>query len=346
MNTTPALPFRRRIGPALTLVLLAPLCAEVLPGATRLSSIFVLPIEMAIWGGGALLIREARRHLGLGWLHTLFLAFGLVLIEECLVQQTSLAPLVIQIVQGEPYARAFGLNYLYFLWALGYEAAFVVFVPILLTELVFRDRREQAWLRKPGRIVTGVIFVVACLPAWYSWTQIARVKIFHQPPFTPPPVAIALSVLALVALMLMALAPMRRNFQALRRPLAPPSPWVLAVCGFIAATLWYCLVVLAFRLRPEFPPGIAVAVGLAIAVATLYLLPRYAADARWNDGHRLGIILGTLFGSMCVSFAGFLEGAAPLDLYGKIVLDLIAAVLLVWLAVSRRGAAAAAAHAS
>jgi hypothetical protein len=336
MNTTPALPFRRRIGPALTLVLLAPLCAEVLPGATRLSSIFVLPIEMAIWGGGALLIREARQHLRLGWLHTLFLAFGLVLIEECLVQQTSLAPLVIQIVPGEPYARAFGLNYLYFLWALGYEATFVVFVPILLTELVFRDRRDQPWLRRPGRIVTGVVFLFACIPAWYSWTQIARVKIFHQPPFTPPAAAVALSVLALVALMLMALAPMRRNFQALRRPLAPPSAWVLGVCGFIAATLWYFLVVLAFRLRPEFPPGIAVATGLAISVATLYWLPRFAADPRWSDAHRLGIILGTMFGSMCVSFAGFIEGAAPLDLYGKIVLDVIAAVLLVWLALSRR----------
>lgn len=336
MNTTPALPFRRRIGPALTLVLLAPLCAEVLPGATRLSSIFVLPIEMAIWGGGALLIREARRHLRLGWLQTLFLAFGLVLIEECLVQQTSLAPLVIQIVQGEPYARAFGVNYLYFLWALGYEATFVVFVPILLTELVFRDRRESAWLRTPGRIVTGVIFVLACIPAWFTWTQIARVKVFHQAPFTPPAAALAVSLLALVALLVMALSPMRRHFQAPRRPLSPPSPWVLGVCGFIAAAVWYCLVVLAFRLKPEFPPGIAVGTGIAIAAATLYLLPRFAAAARWGDAHRLGIILGTLFGSMCISFAGFIEGAAPLDLYGKIVLDSIAAVLLVWLAVCRR----------
>src|SRR5262249_38818207 len=132
MNTTPTLPFRRRIGPALTLVLLAPLIAEVLPGATRLSSISVFPIELAIWGGGALLIREARRHFQLGWLQTLFLGIGLVLIEECLVQQTSLAPVVVKIVPGEDYARAFGLNYLYFLWAMFYEVAYVVFVPIVL----------------------------------------------------------------------------------------------------------------------------------------------------------------------------------------------------------------------
>jgi hypothetical protein len=43
---------------------------------------------------------------------------------------------------------------------------------------------------------------------------------------------------------------------------------------------------------------------------------------------------------MTVSFAGFIYGAAPLDLYGKILLDVIAAVLLVWLAASRRGSTA------
>ena len=340
MNTTLALPFRRRIGPALTLVLLAPLIAEVLPGATRISALFVLPIEMAIWGGGALLIREARRHFGLGWLQTLFLAVGLVLIEECLVQQTSLAPLVIHIVPGEDYARAFGLNYLYFLWALGYEAAYVVFLPILLTELIFRERRDAPWLRKPGRMITAAIFVLACIQAWFTWTQIARVKVFHQAPFTPPAVALAISALALATLLVLALAPVRRHFQWARRPLGPPSPWVLGVCGCIAAVLWYAEMLLAFRLRPQFPPGIAVLAGIAFVLAIIYLLPRFAAHPRWNDAHRLGIILGTVLGSMTVSFVGFIYGAAPLDLYGKILLDVIAAVLLVWLALSRRGSTA------
>ena len=48
------LPLWRRALPALALVLMAPLLAEVLPGATRFSSLFVLPIEMCVWGGGAL----------------------------------------------------------------------------------------------------------------------------------------------------------------------------------------------------------------------------------------------------------------------------------------------------
>src|SRR6186997_699743 len=111
------LPLRRRIGPALTLMFLAPLVSEVLPGATRVSALFVFPIEVCIWGGGALLIREAARRFGLGWLHMLFL------------------------------------------WALGYEATFVVFVPIMLTELIFRSRRDEPWLRLAGVITVSIIFI-------------------------------------------------------------------------------------------------------------------------------------------------------------------------------------------
>ncbi len=50
-----------RVAPALLLALLAPLFAEVLPGATRFSSVFVFPIEMAVWGGGAVLARAGAQ---------------------------------------------------------------------------------------------------------------------------------------------------------------------------------------------------------------------------------------------------------------------------------------------
>ncbi len=87
----------RRIMPAVTLVLLAPLVSEVLPGATRFSVLFVLPVEMCVWGGGALLIREAVRRWRLGWLNMLLLALALAIAEECLIQQTSLAPMFLQL---------------------------------------------------------------------------------------------------------------------------------------------------------------------------------------------------------------------------------------------------------
>jgi hypothetical protein len=330
------LPLRRRVGPALTLMFLAPLIAEVLPGATRVSALFVYPIEVCIWGGGALLIREAARRFDLGWLHMLFLALALALIEECIVQQTSFAPMVLQIFPGEPFARAFGVNYLYLLWALGYEATFVVFVPIILTELIFRSRRDEPWLRLPGVIAVAVIFIAACFPAWYLWTQIARTKVFNVPVYHPPGETVSIALFTIVLLVLFAIGPSRRRFFSNRRPAKPLVPWVIAAGGFVAAAVWYCLVLLAFGIRPSFPPAIPVMLGSAIVAVVVYLMPRFAAHPAWSDAHRIALVFGTTFGAMVVSFAGFIYGATPLDLYGKIALDVIATVLLSWLAVRLR----------
>src|SRR6516225_7117852 len=178
----------KRALPALTLVLVAPLVAEVLPGATRFSALFVLPVEMCVWGGGALMIRYAVRRWRLGWAHMLALA-------------TSLAPMFIRL-KGETYARAFGVNYVYFLWALVYEAVFVVILPIHLVELIFPDRREELWVSVAGLIVAAVLFFLGAFLAWYSWTQIARPSVFHVPAYNPPPGAILIAMSAIGGLIL------------------------------------------------------------------------------------------------------------------------------------------------
>ena len=320
-------------GPAWTLVLLAPLIAEVLPGATRVSAIFVFPIEVAIWGGGALLIREAVRRWRLGWLNMMFLAFALTIAEEFLIQQTSVAPMVVQIFPGEPFARAWGVNYVYFLWALFYESVFVVFVPIVLTELIFRSRRDVPWLKTWSAWMVGVILVLACFPAWYSWTQIARPHVFHVPVFNPPLIHVLLSSLTMVGLISAAIGPGRRAMTNVAVPLVPPRPWLLGMGAAIAAAVWYGLCLLAFGIRPQFPPAIAVAIGLAVVFLAIYLLPRFAAHSAWNDTHLLGLTLGSVISTMAVNFFGFIYATSKLDLYGKIILDVTSTILLIWLTV-------------
>jgi hypothetical protein len=86
-----------RMAPALLLAFLAPMFAEVLPGATRFSAIFVFPIELAVWGGGALMARAIVRTRGLGWWSLLLFGLALAIAEEFLIQQTSVAPLVIRL---------------------------------------------------------------------------------------------------------------------------------------------------------------------------------------------------------------------------------------------------------
>lgn len=312
--------------PAITLMLMAPLLTEVLPGATRFSSIFVLPIEMCVWGGGALLIRHALRKYQLGWVSMVLMGLALAIAEECLIQQTSLAPLVIRL-KGQTYARAFGINYVYFLWALIYEPVFVVFLSIYLVELIYPSRRQQTWISRGGMFVVIPLFLIGSLLAWFSWTQIARVKVFHQPAYHPSTVAVIISLAAISLLLYTAF----KIKQSASRPLNPLSPWLLGILGSIWAVLLYGIVLLGFGIDPDFPPLAAIAGALILLVLIpLAFMPRFTAHAGWSHRHQFGIIGGTVIGSMAAGQMGFIDTTGP-DLYFKIGTNIIALILLVLL---------------
>ena len=324
----------RRGIPALTLVLMAPLTAEVLPGATRFSSLFVLPVEMCVWGGGALMIRYVARRWHLGWANIVLLALALAIGEECLIQQTSLAPMILQL-KGVTYARALGVNYVYLLWALVYELLFVVILPIHLVELIFPARREELWVGKAGLVATAVCFFLGSFMAWYSWNRIARPRVFHVPVYDPPLGAILIAAAAIGVLIFLALGPYRHALSGESTPLSPPPPFLLGTAGALWAVLWYGLVLLGFGIAPTFPPAVATGAGVLLAAAILCLLPRWAADSRWRRGHEFGVIFGTMLGSMMAGFIGFI-GSAPVDLYFKILVNLLAVGLLIALGLRRK----------
>ncbi|MGE5814303.1 MAG: hypothetical protein ACM36C_07440 [Acidobacteriota bacterium] len=318
-----------RVAPALALMALAPLVSEVLPGATRFSSLFVFPIEMAVWGGGAVLIRAAVRHWRLGWMNMLLLALALAIAEECLIQQTSLAPLVIQI-KGKVYARAFGINYLYLLWALAYESILVVFVPVALAELIFPHRRTDRWVNRVGALILGILFAAGAFLAWYSWTQIARTVVFHVAPYSPPLVYVLVAAFTIAALVFIAIGPFRLAIARPPVPRRPPAAWAVGLLGATWAVLWYAICLLAFGIAPAVPAVIPMAAGILMLVVILLLVPRWAAHADWVDRYRYAVIFGVMVGAMSAGFVGFI-GSARLDLYFKIIVNLVAVVLLLLL---------------
>lgn len=326
------------IGAALTLMLMSPLLTEVLPGATRFSSIFVLPIEICVWGGGALMIRYAVRRWGLGWSSMLLMALALAIAEECIIQQTSLAPLVIRL-KGETYARALGVNYVYFLWALIYEPTFVVFASIYLVELIFPGRRQRPWISRAGFFVVIPLFLLGGLLAWFSWTRIARPKVFKLDNYNPPPLALLLSFAVIIGLVWVALA--RRRQPAAIKPhpashpvsspaLRAPAPALLFITGTLWASLLFGLVLLGFGIAPSFPPAAAIAGGFILLLTALTFIPKWTSTAGWQHPHLFALLFGVIFGSMAISFLGFIGTTGP-DLYFKVVTNVIAVVLLAML---------------
>jgi hypothetical protein len=281
---------------------------------------------MAVWGGGAVMARALVRLRGLGWWSLLFLGLALSLAEEFLIQQTSVAPMVIRL-KGETWARALDINYVYLIWALAYESVWVVLMPTLATELIFPDRRKEPWLNRAGAIATGLLFLFGCFFAWFTWTQIARTKVFHQPPFTPP---LHWVLVAAVAIAVLIFAALRMPKQPPSRSWRPPWPWLLGIIAAVWAVLWFGLVVLAFGLAPHLP-AVGVAIGaVAIVLLLLIFVPRWAAHAGWSRKHEYAVLAGALSASMLVSFVGFI-GSLNRDFWFKVIIDAAAFVWLVWL---------------
>jgi hypothetical protein len=318
----------QRIGPVVALVLSAPLIAEVLYGATRISVILVFVPEILIWGCGALLIRECVVRSRKGWQSMLLLGLALAVAEEFVIQQTSIAPLVG--LAPHAYGRVWGVNWVYFLWALGYESVWVVLVPVQLAELLFPARRGQAWLRTRGLIIVSIAFVLGARIAWYGWTQRARVTVFHMAPYSPPPLYLVAGI-GLILLFIVGAYALPSGSRGGDDPggHSAPSPWNVGIVICAIGAPWAAFILLGFGFFPAVPFRPVLAGGLVWAVLTFLLMRRWTSSPDWGDAHRFALVFGGILACMLSGFVVFkVGGALRIDWIGKIVLNVTAVAWL------------------
>ena len=281
----------QRIGPIATLLLLSPFIAELLSGATRVSTAYVLVPEIMTWGCGALIIRELVRRWHGGRNSLVLLAPAIAIAEEIIIQQTSLAPLV-WVHSARIYGRFVGVNWVWLLAMIVYESVTVVLLPVQLTELVFRARRNQPWLSTRGLLIAAIVFFSGALLAWFAWTQNYRTRILHLPAYHPP---VAYLVLGFSAIGLLAFAAFEQ-----RKSMPPPraanfrrSPWLVGIAAFILAYPWDFMIALNFNIAPHLPPWIPLAGGTVYVIALFLLVRHFSAGSGWNDRHRFALCAGT-----------------------------------------------------
>ena len=321
----------RRVGPIVALLLLAPIIAEVLFGSTRLSVILVLVPEILTWGCGALLIRECVRRWHKGWQSMLLLGLALAMAQEWVIQQTSISPLVSLAQHG--YGRVWGVNWVYFLWALGYESVWVVLVPVQLVELIFPVRRGEYWLRTRGLIFASITFLLGACVAWYGWTQRARVKIFHMQPYSPSALYLLIGVGAILLLILAAyMLPSGRSQGGDSASHSAPPPWAVGAVIFALGGAWAVFVELGWGVGslPGAPVGLVLAGGLAWAALTFLLVRRWTSSVEWNDARRFALVFGGVLACVLGGFVDYkIGGALRIDWIGKSVFDAAAVAWLV-----------------
>ena len=322
----------RRSSPVITLLLLSPVIGEVLFGATRITTLFVLLPQVGTWGCAAVIIRDLVRRRRRGWFAILLLGLALAIAEECLIQQTSLAPLP-GVDSEHPYGRALGVNWVYFLWALGYESVWIVVLPIQLTELIFPLRRDEPWLKTRGLVISGIIFMIASFVAWYSWTQLYLPQYFPQLAYSVPLSSVVIALATITALAIAALGrqrPSRPNQEATR---CAPGPWLVGLAACALGLSWFGLVLLAFGAAPTVPAAIPITAGIGVAALAYFLIVSVSKSVDWGDSYRVALVFGAMIASMLAGFVILKLGAAPpIDVIGKLVLNLIAVFLLARLA--------------
>jgi len=316
----------RRAAPVVTLLLLSPFISEVLFGATHMTTLFVFVPQMGTWGCGALIIRYLVQHQQRNWTSILLLGIALATAEECVIQQTSLAPLV-GVDPARVYGRILGVNWVYLLWALGYESIWAVVLPVQLTETVFPARRDDSWIGRRGLAIAVTVFVLASVVAWYSWTQVARPQVFHVPSYQPPLRSLLIALTIITVLAVIALVPQSSPRPGQRDARPAPRPWLVGTVTCALSLPWFLLLALAYGAAPALPSVIPIVIGLVLAASVFFLIRCWAAGSSWHDIHRLAAASGALVASMLAGFK--VSGIVlPVDYIGKLVFDGIAILLL------------------
>jgi hypothetical protein len=101
---------------------------------------------------------------------SLLLGIAFAIAEECIILQTSVSPPYQRLLFGSApnasYLGAFGVNWAYLLWAVGYESVWGIMLPIQLTELIFPAWRDDPWLGRWGLVITAIIFLLPSFGIW------------------------------------------------------------------------------------------------------------------------------------------------------------------------------------
>jgi hypothetical protein len=330
---------RRGLSPALVLFFLSPMTAELLTGSAPPAEFFnpfSLLVLTALYGSGAILIRELALRWRKGWptILTLGAAYGIV--EEGLMvksffdpQWTDLGPLGV-------YGRWAEVNWI---WSLGltlFHAVWSIGIPILLVALMFPGRADEPWVgRRMLRFLAGLM----ALDVIFGFLALTP----YRPPALPYVTAL-LTVIGLVALarrMPVEFGAVRRDEGDRARALRP------FLAGLVGAVAFFGL--LWGLPNTGVSPVVTMVLLLSLAGVVVLGLWRGGVRARGDPRSQLALAGGALTFFILLAPLQQLDPAHAVERRGMALVGLAMACLLLCLAWRTRSAehnlAVTAAHA-
>ncbi|WNM41494.1 hypothetical protein RMN56_09170 [Micromonospora halotolerans] len=303
---------RRRLPPAIALLLLAPWAAECSWGGFTLAGMpFVVLVLAPMYGGAALLIRETARRLCLGWPGIVALAAAFGVVQAGLVDQSLFNPGFLAdtefadtqrvaeatMVPGLGFSARQAADYV------GNHVALSICGPIALVESYLgAGRRLRPWLSRPGLVVVALL--------WLGGSLLVFADDGGRKNFLAAPGQLAFAAAVALALIAAALrhrprpaayatppaphrpAPATTVAPHPPRPLTPNNPTApdqpQPVSSAAPRPVWIGLVVaVAYAGAGLVPAWPGIALALALAATAAVLLVRWSRRPGWGQRHVL-----------------------------------------------------------
>ncbi len=275
----------------LTLYFLSPMIGEVLSGSTPILS-FIQPFSLiyqpALYGSGAILVRELVRRRGLGWGSIFLLGAAYGILEEGLVVTSWFNPYWPDLGVLSHYGRFFDTSWVWAVELTVYHAVVSITIPIMLVELIFRSIADRPWLgKKSFRAFVIWLTFISLLGAFLFGFVAYRAK-----GYTHPPLMYIGAILLAAGLVWLGLH-LRPKKQSSSTVAPALGLWKLRLLAFFATVGFFFISWVMPNIVPF--PVVTVLAIMGLVILATWQVSRWASRADWNARHRLALASGVLF---------------------------------------------------
>jgi hypothetical protein len=311
-----------RPSPALILFFLSPAIGELLSGSAPPLEFFQ-PIAFlllsALYGSGAVLVRELAHRWGKGWPTVLALGAAYGILEEGLMVKSFFDPHWVDLgILGE-YGRWAGVNWVWSLNLTLYHAVFSISIPILLVGLIFPGRHGQAWV---SQRTFRRLWVLLALVVAFGY--------FVLTPYRPPLLPYAMAALSACALFLAGRRLPERFLATDPSDVSPTSPFWFGAIAFLITAGAFVL----GGLLPSIglPPWVTMATQIALTLsASLVITKILSKGGSLTPTQQLALASGALGFFVLLSPLQELDPTRTDNPVGMSLVGLGASIFLAWL---------------
>ncbi|GAB3852362.1 hypothetical protein GCM10029963_41750 [Micromonospora andamanensis] len=312
-------PMLRRLAPVVALLFLAPWAAECSWGGFAGTDMLGVVVVLApMYGGAAVLIREAARRTGGGWPMIVLLAAGFGVVQAGLVDQSLFNPDYLADTEFAELSAAdrtrvpvLGISAQEVVSFVGNHVALTICAPIAIVESYLSPaRRLRPWLRAPGLVAMTVLYLLGSLLVFADDSG--------RKGFLASPGQLVGAAAVVVALVVVAALPRWR-----RRP--PPVP-----AGAPRPTRPGLLVLLVYLGVSMLSGWVGVAVSVVVVAALVVVLVRWSGRTGWGQRHVLAGAAGALLGAAVLAYLvpPYTQVSPTQALVSDVIVSLLAVAML------------------